>query len=145
MFGNAFGRAVAFKSDLSGWNVASVKDMNAMFAKAPAFNSDLSGWNVARVRVMDEMFSFAKAFDRNIAGWNVLSVTTFLGAPPRLRPLASLLHSHAAESVRLVCLKTGDIDAATPIKWTLSPSSTDADWLSFSPSSGSVFSSLLSR
>jgi hypothetical protein len=44
-----------------------------------------------------------------------------------------------------VRLKTGDIDAAAPITWTVSPSNTDADWLSFSPSSGSVFSSLLSR
>jgi hypothetical protein len=39
-----------------------------------------------------------------------------------------------------VRLKTGDIDAATPIQWTVSPSRTDAGWLSFSPSSGSVFS-----
>jgi hypothetical protein len=39
-----------------------------------------------------------------------------------------------------VRLKTGDIDAGTPIKWMASPSRTDAGWLSFSPSSGVVFS-----
>jgi hypothetical protein len=39
-----------------------------------------------------------------------------------------------------VRLKTGDIDAATPINWTASRSGTNAGWLSFSPSSGSVSS-----
>jgi surface protein len=100
MFHNAW----AFNSDLSAWNVASVSTMAKMFNYADAFNSDLSGWNVARVSDMLSMvymFQSAKAFDRNIAGWNVLSVTSLTGAPPRLRPLASLLHSHAAESARL--------------------------------------------
>jgi hypothetical protein len=39
-----------------------------------------------------------------------------------------------------VRLKTGDIDAGAPITWTASPNSTDASWLSLSPSSGVIFS-----
>jgi surface protein len=80
-----FNTADAFNSDLAGWNVARVSNMNGMFNTASAFNSDISGWNVARVSAMTSMFLSAKAFDRNIAGWNVLSVTSFSGAPPRLR------------------------------------------------------------
>ena len=94
--------ARAFNSDLSKWNVASVRAMAAMFNSADACNSDLSGWNVASVSDMDYMFQFAKAFDRHIAGWTVQKVTSLSGAPPRLRLPASLLHSHAAESARLV-------------------------------------------
>jgi surface protein len=97
-----FDAARVFNTDLSGWNVARGLDMYAMFYEASAFNSDLAGWNVARVSNMAYMFDSAKAFDRNIAGWNVRSVTSFSSAPPRLRPLASLLHSHAAGSARLV-------------------------------------------
>ncbi len=97
-----FDGAKAFNSDLSDWNVASVSTMYSMFDGADAFNSDLAGWNVASVSDMGDMFYSAKAFDRNIAGWNVLSVTSFSSAPRRLRPLASLLHSHAAGSARLV-------------------------------------------
>jgi surface protein len=97
-----FESASAFNSDLSGWNVASVETMGSMFNGASAFNSDLAGWNVASVSNMESMFDSAKAFDRNIAGWNVQNVTSLTGAPPRLRPLASLLHSHAAGSARLM-------------------------------------------
>jgi surface protein len=97
-----FDSAKAFNRNIAGWNVASVVSMAWMFNRAPAFNSDLSGWNVARVTDMINMFYSAKAFDRNIAGWNVQNVAYFSGAPPRLRPLASILHSHAAGSARLV-------------------------------------------
>jgi surface protein len=93
-----FNFASAFNSDLSSWNVARVSTMAGMFYYARAFNSDLTGWNVARVSTMYDMFRSAEAFDRNIAGWNVQNVTSLIGAPPRLPHLASLLHSHAAET-----------------------------------------------
>jgi surface protein len=82
-----FNSANSFNSNLAGWNVARVSDMNSMFARAAAFNSDLSGWNVARVSTMAYMFDNAGSFDSNLAGWNVLSVTSLSGAPPLLRPL----------------------------------------------------------
>ena len=93
-----FAHAAAYNSDLSAWNVANVSDMTSMFGSASSFNSNLADWNVASVSTTNNMFRSAEAFDRNIAGWNVLSVRSLSGASPHLRPLASLLRSHATES-----------------------------------------------
>ena len=46
-----------FNSDLSNWNVSSVKNMNFMFWGCENFNSDLSNWNVSSVGNMTGMFS----------------------------------------------------------------------------------------
>ena len=45
-----------FNSDLSKWDVSSVKDMYAMFWDCENFNSDLSNWDVSNVTDMRNMF-----------------------------------------------------------------------------------------
>ena len=45
-----------FNSDLSGWDVSRVTNMNAMFDDCVYFNSDLSGWDVSNVTKMKSVF-----------------------------------------------------------------------------------------
>lgn len=58
-----FQQAVAFTSDLSGWNVKNVECMWAMFAGATSFNSDISIWDVTSVTNMKCMFDEASSFN----------------------------------------------------------------------------------
>ena len=67
--------AMAFNSDISGWNTVAVTDMTGMFAGATIFNSDISGWNTGAVTNMRTMFAGAMNFNGDISGWNTGSVT----------------------------------------------------------------------
>ena len=40
----------AFNGNIEGWDTSKVTTMNSMFVRADAFNRDLSGWNIAQVR-----------------------------------------------------------------------------------------------
>lgn len=51
-----------FNEDISGWNVANVTDMTAMFYGAKSFNCDISRWNVANVKKRDLMFDGAISY-----------------------------------------------------------------------------------
>ncbi|MBL4881804.1 MAG: BspA family leucine-rich repeat surface protein, partial [Oleispira sp.] len=39
------------------------------------FNSDVSGWNIETVTNMEGMFVNSKSFDQDISGWDVTKVT----------------------------------------------------------------------
>ena len=58
-----FREASSFNSDISLWNVSSVKDMSSMFKQAIIYNEDLGAWNVSAVTNMDNMFHTASAFN----------------------------------------------------------------------------------
>lgn len=55
--------------------------MNAMFMNATVFNSDLSDWNVSSVKYMSVMFYNAKNFDQVLC-WDTLvnAKNMFLGS-----------------------------------------------------------------
>ena len=46
--------------------------MAIMFSGATSFNSDLSGWNVSAVNNMDDMFSGATSFEQNLGPWYIV-------------------------------------------------------------------------
>jgi surface protein len=48
--------------------------MSEMFSGADSFNSDISGWNVSKVVNMNEMFSPAESFNQDLSSWNVENV-----------------------------------------------------------------------
>ena len=47
-----FDGATSFTSDLSGWQVGQVTNMDYMFKDAASFTSDLSRWQVGQVTTM---------------------------------------------------------------------------------------------
>ena len=71
-----FTAAANFNSDISGWDVSGVTNMEAMFINAANFNSDISGWDVSGVTNMEEMFDGATAFDQNLGAWYVVPDST---------------------------------------------------------------------
>ena len=73
-----FSSAKAFApSDLSGFDVVNVKNMQKMFASANLFNGALSTWNTRAVTNMAGMFSGASTFNQPISSWNTASVGSF--------------------------------------------------------------------
>jgi hypothetical protein len=44
-----------FNGNISGWNVSSVTDMEAVFENTP-FNGDIYGWDVSKVTHMEGIF-----------------------------------------------------------------------------------------
>merc|ERR1719493_397336 len=69
-----FNEAIAFNSDISGWDTSSVEIMSKMFYKASAFNADISGWNTSSVRNMHGILYEASAFNFDISGWDTSSL-----------------------------------------------------------------------
>ena len=67
-----FNHTTSFDSDLSGWDVSSVRNMAGMFNHTTSFDSDLSGWDVSSVTDMDDMFSGASSFSQNLGNWYVV-------------------------------------------------------------------------
>lgn len=71
--------ASGFNQDLSGWNVSSVQNMQAMFSNADAFNNGgvalTWGSNTSSVQNMNSMFTNTDIFNQDISSWNVSSVT----------------------------------------------------------------------
>ena len=46
--------------------------MSKMFCSASSFNSDLAGWNVSKVTNMNEVYMFARAFNSDLAALDTL-------------------------------------------------------------------------
>ena len=65
-----FWGCIDFNSDLSKWNVSSVKDMAYMFNGCDKFNSDLSKWDVSSVEDMRSMFSGCQSL-KQIPSWYI--------------------------------------------------------------------------
>jgi surface protein len=63
----------SFSSDLSSWDVSSVKNAKFMLRNAKQFNSDLSKWNFAP-DTMDGMFSGAELFSSDLHNFDVSKV-----------------------------------------------------------------------
>jgi surface protein len=57
-----FQYATSFNSNISGWNVSGVTNMNYMLYGAAAFNQDISGWNISNVTSMDNILGQASSF-----------------------------------------------------------------------------------
>jgi surface protein len=73
-----FSGVKAINSDLSQWDVSSVKDMSEMFSCEESSCSVIQGigqWDVSSVTDMSGMFSGATAFNQDISSWDVSSVT----------------------------------------------------------------------
>ena len=101
--GFMFAGAKSFNSDLSKWDVSSVKDMPNTFWKAsavstiqlfkvcvftlyiltrsllsctPQFNSDISRWKVQNVKSFNQMFREAVVFNTDLSRWDVSNAET---------------------------------------------------------------------
>ena len=53
-----FFKCINFNSDISKWDVSSVKIMERMFYGCKSFNQDISDWDVSFVENIDNMFKF---------------------------------------------------------------------------------------
>lgn len=62
-------------SDVTGWDVSNVTDMNGTFDGCHSFNQDISGWNTSNVTDMRYMFNDCDVFNRNLRYWNTANVT----------------------------------------------------------------------
>jgi|GEM_PF-904833 len=74
-----FDGASSFNQNIGNWDVSNVQNMLTMFASASNFNQDISGWNVSNVTNMYRMFFNADSFNKNINSWNVSNVTDMFG------------------------------------------------------------------
>ncbi len=66
-------------SDISGWEVTNVKDMDNLFLNSPLFNQDLSRWKVGNVWWLNNTFNKASAFNGNLKRWGLHSVISMDG------------------------------------------------------------------
>ena len=73
--GEMFGHASVFDADISKWDVSVVTDKRGMFNNADAFNADISNWIVSAVTNMRYIFFHVNAFDADMSKWDVSSVT----------------------------------------------------------------------
>ena len=78
--------------DVSGWNTASVTNMNNMFSSCPSLTSlDVSDWNTASVTNMSGMFQNCYSLTSlDVSGWNTASVTNMSGMFSACYSLTSL-------------------------------------------------------
>jgi surface protein len=74
-----FNNATSFNSNIGGWNVANITNMDYVFYYAKSFNNDIGSWDVSNVTSMDYMFGYAHSFDQDIGGWNVGNVKSMKG------------------------------------------------------------------
>ncbi|MFK5971049.1 MAG: BspA family leucine-rich repeat surface protein, partial [Candidatus Marithrix sp.] len=70
-----FRDAIAFNSDISGWDVSNVVNMTYMFSGAVVFNQPLNSWDVGNVTNMSHMFRVATAFNQPLNSWDVSNVS----------------------------------------------------------------------
>jgi surface protein len=78
-FSHLFDNKGTFNSDISGWDVSNVTNMQGMFWYATSFNQDLSSWDVSNVTNMVSMFTRATSFNQDISYWDVSNVTNMRG------------------------------------------------------------------
>jgi surface protein len=71
-----FSGATKFNSNISGWNVKDVTNMEQMFENAVNFNSDLSKWDVRNVTDMYRMFYGAKKINQDLCNWKLQNCPT---------------------------------------------------------------------
>lgn len=64
-----------FSSDISGWNVSNITNMEYMLFQCSSLNSDLNSWDVSKVKNMRYMFSECHGNLGTFENWNVSSVT----------------------------------------------------------------------
>ncbi|EJK48510.1 hypothetical protein THAOC_32683, partial [Thalassiosira oceanica] len=69
--------ASTFNDDISGWDVSSGTNFNAMFLWTSSFNQDISGWDVSSGIDFEGMFNQASSFNQDISGWDTSSGTKF--------------------------------------------------------------------
>ena len=60
-----------FNGDISSWDVSSVQNMAFMFFKAALFNNDISSWDVSAVTSMRRLFYNANQFGQKLCEWNI--------------------------------------------------------------------------
>ena len=64
-----------FNSDISGWDVSNVTNMEYMLFQCSSLNSDLGGWDVSKVTNMKYMLSECHGHLGTFENWDVSSVT----------------------------------------------------------------------
>ena len=74
---NTFKEAKAMNSDLGGWNVAKVTDMEATFQHTYMFaGTGLGSWDTSSVTTLFYTFDNARAMNADLSRWTVGKVTT---------------------------------------------------------------------
>jgi surface protein len=102
-----FSGAIVFNSDLSGWNVSKVTNMNEMFRDAYAFDQNLSIWYPKECLKFNRMFSGAFSTTVDNAVWNV-------GGPFALR-LLNAVNNFGASAEAFFSIGSLDFTGATMI------------------------------
>ncbi|WP_010179251.1 BspA family leucine-rich repeat surface protein [Aquimarina agarilytica] len=64
-----------FNSDISKWDVSTIKDFSDMFLKTEKFNSPLNDWDVSSAIFMERMFFSSDIFNQPLNDWDVSNVT----------------------------------------------------------------------
>lgn len=72
-----FYNAQSFNSDLSGWVISGITNLEQTFENCYLFDSDLSGFDVSLVTTFQSTFHSASIFNGNIDNWNVIRGATF--------------------------------------------------------------------
>ena len=69
-----------FDSDLRGWDVTNILDMQFMLGNCTAFgttNGNVSNWDVSNTQVFNSLFENCTNFDGDVDSWDVSSGTSF--------------------------------------------------------------------
>jgi len=75
-----FRSALLFNSDISDWDVGSVRSMDRMFSNATVFNSNINSWDTSSLSFMGLIFYKATAFNSDISNWDISKVTYLYAA-----------------------------------------------------------------
>ena len=60
---------------ISGWDVSNSTGFNAMFVNVALFNQDISGWDTSSCQNLGQMFSGCTIFNQDLSGWDVSNVS----------------------------------------------------------------------
>ncbi|CAD7975448.1 unnamed protein product [Amoebophrya sp. A120] len=72
-----FGNGNTFNEDISGWNVAGVKDFYGMFSECIEFNQPIGEWNMDSAEITCSMFDKCFKFNQDLNSWNLRNVDDF--------------------------------------------------------------------
>jgi surface protein len=132
--------ASSFNQPIGAWDLSSVTDMGLMFYLAGSFNQPIGAWDVSSVTDMNAVFNLASSFNQPIGTWNVSSVQIMGGMFLRARNFDQPLADWDLSSVsRFSFMFNGASSFNQPVEnWDVS-SATQMDYMFAAASSFNQF------